>query len=367
MGLRFAFARHPRDAGGVSTPVLGLFAVLAVLVAAATFADSLDTLMDEPSRQGVTYDAGIGQGGGEIPEEAAATVADDPDVSSLTLLGNVRVSVDGVGFDVAGYQTVSGDLRLRVLEGAAPIAADQIVLGRTAADDLGVGVGDELTVDAATGEHRLDVVGLAVIPGVEGGDGLGKGGLVTADTLRSLDEEAALSFAAITFRPEADAAAVEARLGEQLGVRVGPADLAGVIQNLDRVRSAPYVVAGILAALALLSLTNLMLVALRHRAKELAVLRASGADRRWVGGVAHWHAVAFTLAVAVLATPFGIVLGRAVFRVVIADRIGVADDTFVPTVRLLITLAVLLVVADVVGQVTVRWRHGSVARQLTAE
>ena len=130
MGLRFAFARHPRDAGGVSTPVVGLFAVLAVFVAAATFADSLDTLMDDPGRQGVTYDTGIGQGGGEIPEEAAATVADDPDVASLTLLGNIRVSVDGAGLDVAGYDSVSGDLGLRVLEGSVPTAADEIALGR---------------------------------------------------------------------------------------------------------------------------------------------------------------------------------------------------------------------------------------------
>ncbi len=367
MGLRFAFARHPRDAGGVSTPVVGLFAVLAVFVAAATFADSLDTLMEDPGRQGVTYDTGIGQGGGEIPEAAAATVADDPDVASLTLLGNIRVSVDGAGFDISGYDSVSGDLGLRVLEGSGPTAADEVALGRTAAGDFGVGVGDQLTVDAASGERSLDVVGIVVMPGIEGGDGLGEGGLVTADTLRSLDDEAALSFAAITFRPEADAAVARTRLSNRLEVQMGPPEPPGVVQNLDRVRSAPYVVAGILAALALLSLANLMLVALRHRAKELAVLRASGADRRWVGGVAHWHAVAFTVAVAALATPFGIVLGRVVFRIAIADRIGVAPDTFVPTARLLLTLAVLALVADVVGQVTVRGRNGSVARQLTAE
>jgi hypothetical protein len=327
----------------------------------------MDTLMGDPSRQGITYDTGIGQGGGEIPQEAAAMVADDPDVASVTLLGNVRVSVDNDGLDVAGYDSVSGDLDVEVLDGSVPAAADEIALGRISAGDLDVGVGDQLTVQSATGEHRLEVVGIAVLPGVEGGDGLGKGGLVTEDTFRSFDEAAALSFAAISFRPGADPAEARARLSEQLGVAMGPPDPPGVVQNLDRVRSAPYVVAGILAALALLSLANLILVALRHRNRELAVLRSAGADRRWIGGVAHWHAAAFTVAVAALATPFGIVLGRAVFRVVIADRIGVAADAFVPTARLLLALVVLVLVADVVGQVTVRWRHGSVARQLTAE
>jgi len=367
MGLRFAFARHPRDAGAVSTPVVGLFALLVVLVGAATFAESMDTLMDDPARQGVTYDAGIGQGGGEIPQEAKAMIVDDPDVASLTLLGNIRLSVDGAGVDVAGYESVTGDLGVRVLDGAVPTAADEVALGRTSAGDFAVGVGDQLTVQAATGERRLDVVGIIVVPGVEGGDGLGKGGLVTADTLRSLDEGATLGFAAIAFGPGADPATAQDRLQETIGVTLGPPDTPPALQNLGRVRSSPYIVSGVLAALALLSLANLMLVALRHRSKEIAVLRAFGADGRLVGGVAHWHAIAFTLVVAGLAAPFGVALGRLVFRYAIADRIGVAADTFVPGLRLLLALVVLVLVADVVAQITVRGRHTSVARQLTAE
>ena len=366
MGLRFAFARHPRDAGGVSTPAVGLVALLAVFVAAATFADSMDTLLDEPARQGVTYDFAIGQGGGPVPDAASTMIANDPDVASLTLLGNIRVSVDGEGLDIAGYESVTGDLGVHVLDGEVPTSSDQVALGHTAADGLGVGPGDQLTVQAATGEHQLDVVGIVVTPGVEGGDGVGEGGLVTADTLRSLDREMALSAAAISVRPGADADAVRARLSDTVGLAIGPPDAPGVVQNLDRVRSSPYVVAGILAALALLSVANLMVVALRHRGKEIAVLRASGADRRWVGGAAHWHAVAFTLVVAGLALLFGVVVGRLVFRYAIADRIGVAPDAFVPGWRLLIALAVLVLVADVVSQVSVR-RRASVARQLTAE
>lgn len=367
MGLRFAFARHPRDAGGVSTPVAGLFALLAVLVATATFADSMDTLLDDPARQGVTYDTAVGQGGGEVPDEAASMIADDPDVASLTLLGNIRLSVDGAGLDVAGYESVTGDLGLRVLDGTIPTADDEVALGSTSASGLDVGVGDQLTVQAATGERRLDVVGIVVVPGVEGGDGLGKGGLVTAATLRALDDNAALSFAAIDLRPGTDTAEAENRLGEALGFELGPPDLPTAIVNLDRVRSSPYVVAGILATLALLSLGNLLVVALRHRAKEVAVLRAVGADRRLVGGVAHWHAVVFTLVLAALAAPVGIALGRLVFRWAIADRIGVAADTFVPVVGLLVTLAALVLVADLVAQATLRRRHASVARQLAAE
>ncbi len=151
MGLRFAFARHPRDAGSISTPVVGLFALLALFVAAATFADSTDTLLDDPAGQGVTYDLGVGQGGGAVPAEAAATIAADPGVDSLSLLGNIRVSEGGTGLDLTGYESVSGDLAVHVLEGVVPTTDDQLALGATSAGDLGVGVGDSLTVAGCDG------------------------------------------------------------------------------------------------------------------------------------------------------------------------------------------------------------------------
>lgn len=365
MGLRFAFARHPRDAGAISTPVFGLVFILAGLVAAATFAASLDDLVDDPARQGTTFDAGTGQGGGPVSDELLTALDEDPDIASLTLLGNVRVSVGNAGLDLTGIRPVRGDLGLRVLQGAAPIAADEIALGRKAARGLGVGVGDELTVQAGNGERTFRVVGLAVIPGVEGGDGMGEGGLVTSEAFLDLDEEAALSVAAIDFRPEAPADAAE-RLAEATGVAVGPQDPSSVITNLTRVRTVPYVIVGLLAALALLSLANLMTMALRHRRQELAVLRALGSDRGWIGRVVTWHAVAFTAAVAALGVPLGVVVGRLTFRF-LADRIGAAGDTAVPAVAVLGGFVTLVLVAEVVGQVAARHQSASVSRHLASE
>ena len=66
MGLRFAFARHGRDAGTSSTPLVGLVVLLAALVAAGTFSASLDDLIEDPARQGFTFDLTTGQGGGPV-------------------------------------------------------------------------------------------------------------------------------------------------------------------------------------------------------------------------------------------------------------------------------------------------------------
>jgi putative ABC transport system permease protein len=155
-------------------------------------------------------------------------------------------------------------------------------------------------------------------------------------------------------------------LSEETGVGIGPQDVTSVIINLRRVRSVPYVIGGLLAALALLSLASLMTVALRHRRRELAVLRALGSDRRWIGWVVNWHAVAFTAAIVALAVPFGVVAGRWIFRF-LADRIGAAGDTAVPWALVLVGFVVLALVAAVVGQIAVRRRALSVVRQLTVE
>jgi hypothetical protein len=61
-----------------------------------------------------------------------------------------------------------------------------MVLGRVTARQLGVDVGDEVTVAGAEGTVAFQVTGLAVIPSIEGGDGIGEGGVVTVEGLRRL-------------------------------------------------------------------------------------------------------------------------------------------------------------------------------------
>ena len=121
MGLRFAFARRARDAGSVSTPIAGLVALLAALVAAGTFSASLDDLLDDPDRQGLTFDLAAGQGGRtRVAEDVQVAILEDPDVEGLTLLGNTSVSVGEEAIDVTGYEPVRGEFVVTVLEGRAP-------------------------------------------------------------------------------------------------------------------------------------------------------------------------------------------------------------------------------------------------------
>jgi ABC-type lipoprotein release transport system permease subunit len=140
-----------------------------------------------------------------------------------------------------------------------------------------------------------------------------------------------------------------------------------VITNFRRVRSAPYIVGGLLAVLVVVSIANLMTVGVRHRGRDLAVVRAFGADRRWVAVVEHWHALLVVIVVGGLSALVGVVVGRLLFTWRVTDRVGAADDTFVPVVTLLVGLVVLVAVADLVGQLAARRGSRSVARELATE
>lgn len=368
-GIRFAFARHGRDAGSTVAALVGLIGLVGALVAAVTFATAFEDLLEDPARQGVTFDLASGQGGGPVPEDVLAVLDADADVAALALLGNLRADVDGTPLDVTGLRPVRGEFRVVTLTGSRPAALDEIVLGAKAAEDLGVGVGDEVVVGTGAGERRLVVTGLAVIPGVEGGEGVGEGGLVTADTFAALDPDQAfgLTAAAITLRDGVSVAAASVRLSEAAGVAIGPPGPAAVIVNHDRVRSAPRVIAVVLVGLVLVSLVNVLLVSVRRWSREVAVLGSLGADHRWVAGAGHWQAAAFVAALTVLAVPLGVAAGRVVFRL-LADSIGVAGDADAPVAAIGVGALLLVVVADLAVVVGLRrGRRGQLARRLTAE
>jgi ABC-type lipoprotein release transport system permease subunit len=148
---------------------------------------------------------------------------------------------------------------------------------------------------------------------------------------------------------------------------VGPPDRPGVIVNLDRVRAIPYVVAGTLALLAILSLTHLLILSAGRRRRDVAVLRALGADRHWVTTAVHWQATLFTAVVLALATPVGIVAGIIVFRAFVG-QMGALDTVTVPVLAFVASLVALLGLVNVVAAGNAwRARRQSPARNLAVE
>jgi putative ABC transport system permease protein len=365
-GTRFALTRHPHDPGSPRGPIIGLALVLGVLVGALVFGASLGRFIDEPASYGSNYDLGIGAGGDEVPEEVRTLLEQDPDVAAVTLYGTVLASVGTTSLDITGMEPVRGDLRPDLLSGVLPRGAEEIVLGRVAARQVGVEVGDDLVVSGAAGAVTFHVSGLAVIPSIEGGDGIGEGGVVTVEGLRRIEPDATLGSAAVRLRPGAKGDVAQ-RLAEETQVGAGPFDPPSTVLNLARVRSTPFLVAIALGALGVLSLAHQLILSARRRRRDLAVLRALGADRRWVTSVLHWQVTVLSLAVLVLAAPMGIALGRVVYQAFL-DRIGAGYDTSIPYALLGPILLALLVLGNLAAVIPARRaRHQRPTRVLAEE
>ena len=107
------------------------------------------------------------------------------------------------------------------------------------------------------------------------------------------------------------------------------------------------------AAFAMLSLGHQLIVAVRRRRLDLAVLRALGASPRGVTRIIHVQATIVTAAVLVVAIPLGIAAGSATYRPFV-DRIGARTDLVIPIGWVLAAAACMLVLANLVAAVPAR-------------
>ncbi|HVE45617.1 MAG TPA: FtsX-like permease family protein [Acidimicrobiales bacterium] len=355
-GFRFAFTRSRRDRGSIRGTVAGMLVTAAVVVGAMVFGSSLGRLLTDEARFGYNFDAGFGSGGDTVPDDVRDRFRRDPDVAGLTLYGIGQGRVGRMTLGLAGFELVKGYVAPKMLTGRLPASEDEIALGRLAAKSLGAGVGDQVTIKGPGPARRFRVTGLAVVPSVEGLDGVGQDGVVTMRALARLDPEIQPSAATVTFREGAPAGTAE-RLG------VGPFSDPVVITNLARIRSIPFVLAGLVGALAVLTVVHVMVTSVRHRRRDVAVLRSLGADSRWISRVVHWQATTFSLVPLALGVPIGLVAGRLLFRT-FADAVGTVPDASFPYALLAVVTLGMVVLANAVTVVPARRARRSAAAPL---
>jgi len=359
VGIRFALTRRRDERGSVAANLAGVALTVAGGIAAITFATSLDRLVAEPERWGNDYDLAFGSGVQEISDEIRRALDADPDVDALTVYSAGQARAGGTTLGVVGMEQVSGDSAPPVTAGRLPASEDEIGLGRLTAEELSVGVGDELVLDGVSGARGFVVTGLVVLPNVAGVDGVGKGGLVSMGALRTLDDSIGGGTAVVGLRPGAAPGAAE-RLSSLTGMMTGPPSLPPPIITVARVRSVPFVLAALLGGLGALSLAHVMLTSVHGRRRDVAVLRAIGADRPWISRAIHWQATVFLAVAVAIALPSGLVVGRRVF-IAFADRLGARNEPAVPVFTVAALVVAALVLANAAAALSARR-----ARHLTA-
>ena len=162
-GVRMALEPgRGRTAVPVRTTIVGAALAIATVVAALTFASSLDHLVSTPRLYGWSWDARV-SAGGDTPESAAALhakladlMANSESVHAFSESVISRVNLDGVTVTALGVAHREGAVGPTIVDGRAPRTDDEVALGAKTLDLVGVGIGDTVRRESRRGGQGPD-------------------------------------------------------------------------------------------------------------------------------------------------------------------------------------------------------------------
>jgi hypothetical protein len=346
------------------TAVIGVAAVSG----AATFAASMAQLVDFPERQGWTWDVVVGnyseQDAADLGEAALAA---NPDVIAFAPYQSTTFTVDGETVALAQLDPDGLVGVPTVLEGRAPIGNDEVALGRGTLALLGKEIGDTVVIGGSPVDVTATIVGEVVAPAtISTAMDLDSGGVTTFELAAVAFGEVEQAVAPAGFLVDLDDAgdreAMLDRLEEDFpGTVLGPMKPLDVA-DLERVRGVPYLLAGLLGTLALVSVVVTLASAARRRRREVAVLRSLGLARDQLRRLVSGEASTFVLLATLGGVPSGVVAGRLLWTLA-ADGLGSEVGPAVPlaaiTATVLLVLALVNLYAQGLAVVVARRRPGT--------
>ena len=229
--------------------------------------------------------------------------------------------IGGTPTGVLAVDQLRGSLSPTLIDGRAPTATSELLVGTKTARALGVEIGDE--IQGRIGDRSLEfrVVGRGVLPEVATSGlaplGLGEGVAMTFEGLRRLDPRSFRNVFLVGLAAGVDRQAALARLERDASATVPsrPADVA----NWGRVSGFPYVLAGLIAAAAVALLAHALATSSRRRRRDLAILKTLGFERRDVRMTVAWQATTVAAIGLLVGLPLGVGIGRFAWNL-FADR-----------------------------------------------
>ena len=359
--LGVSFAADPAGDGrsrrGSWAPVMAIAMAVAAVLSIATLDSSRANLISSPRLYGaaaeLTYDSNGSFGIADVVEQVVTT----PGVEALTrqlLINDDTVPAAGTRtaeVEPEALETILGGALPPVSAGRYAEGPNEVALGTATADDLGVGVGDAVTVTSLDGSATLtlDVTGTVVSWGDED---VTHAFIVAVPTLQALVcpgtalDDCNLSidlFADVTDDAVGEAAqsALEAT---GFGTMRPPASVA----RLSEIGAVPSYLAGFVCLLAAAGLLHQLTVTLRRRRGDLAIARALGLPARKAAAALTWQALFTVVAGVAVGAAAGAVTGPVVWRT-IAGGLGVQVVTRFPPFAIPMTLVVGVGVAALIA------------------
>jgi ABC-type lipoprotein release transport system permease subunit len=270
---------------------------------------------------------------------------------------------------LVGYDVYVGDPAPVITEGRAPVRPNEIALGRATARRLDKAVGDRVEVGPADGPdvERLTVVGIAVLDDpVDSARNAGDGAFVTTEIAAELSGSVPQSIA-VRFEPHIDEAAAIARLSNDFPGSIRLPQPQADLRNLQRLRLVPWLLAGLVAAIAFAALVHSLSVLLRRHRRDLAILATEGMTRSQQIRTGAFTALVLGSTGVLVGLPLGVAGGRVVW-LVLTDRISVPSTAVISWPVVCLTAFSALAVAGVVALAGGWWQlRRSPADVLNAE
>jgi ABC-type lipoprotein release transport system permease subunit len=314
-----------RTAVPVRSALVGVAFGVAGVVAALTFGNGLDSLVDKPAASGWNWTLRV-----DAEDDDVATLLDVDGVQDVGRIHFGGVVAEGERLTGVSMRAETGTPSFTVVDGRMPSGSREVALGPKTAEKLGVGIGDTVAVEAPDSESgTLDavVVGKVLLPTFDD-NAFNEGIALAPDVHASVAQSSGFDEIVTTFADGIDqdeaAARVEKVLPDSLSVYGFPSPPPDV-ENLAGVQRLPRLLGLFLGLLALAAVGHALATSVRRRRHDLGIVRSLGFVGRDV--VRTLTAQSWTLAALglVVGIPLGIAIGRVAWGVV-AEGIGVRPD-----------------------------------------
>ncbi len=400
VGVRFALETgRGRTAVPVRSALAGTVLAVALVVAALSFASSLQTLISHSALYGWNWSYALDPTN-NVPPQTLKVLGHDPDVAAWSGFDYNNVDIDGQTVPVLFARSLDEVVSPPILSGHGLDANNQIVMGAATLAVLHKHVGEAVFVSYGTRADaplyipptRLVIVGTATFPAVgyeslvADHTSMGTGALFSEGIFPRAFQRAIGSTDPNLNGPEL----VFVRLRNRVGPAAGRADMQHVadeanklfaadpqtqgnnvvvlgvqhpaqIVNYRSIGSTPVILAVGLAGGAVVALGLTLAASVRRRRRDMALLKALGFTQRQLSAAVAWQATVTAVIGVVVGIPLGVVIGRQLWTL-FANSLNAVPDPTVPGLSVLLVGIGALLFANVVAALPGR----SAARTPTA-
>jgi hypothetical protein len=373
IGSQLAFGDTGRGRNTVWPGVAAGAFVIAALGATSIWVAGVDSLYQEPGRHGFPWDIAIGNSNFELSDQTLARIAADPRIETSTVTSYGQAMLNGTSVELLVFDP-AGTAPPVIVDGRLPDGDHEIALGVRLMRQLGVDLGDTVSLSVADGDFvagsapvdvALSVVGSTLAPALGESD-LSTAGATTFAAIEAAGGAAPPKYVVARLAgadPQRTVDDISHEFSEEMITDVVPSQ----IVNLHRVRTVPELGIALAVVLALVVLVSTVVASVRANRMQLAVFGALGMTRRQSGRARAWLGTVVSVSLLVIGIPGALLLGSVVWSHV-SDDLGVVPGAATPW-RLLGLVTTLFVAGGIVSATSVDTRHrrNHLATQLHTE